>query len=435
METVDKETGEILNFTTGGRYPPKGKGSFWITRKAIAILIGQQATAMDICAYLVLAKHTDEGGQFSTSGIQAIYKAVGVGHAVAEKAVARLCQMGLKVAEPPKKGKRNPSDAVRPADNPTALPLLVYQAEEWATKSGQSLPVRPTERSKVRWVVNDYGATENDRVWISNELVDGFGRFTQPLKRLKRCGDLAARLLLVCYAENDLEQYGGIRPRAEGTFFDAYTMQKIKPIAQGYDLWHGVHKQSTGYGVAGFLGLSGFSSDEDKKQEQIDPYWRAIESLDAAGFTYQVVTVMDREAGNDEGQVIYELDTKSRHGFKPQGEHGLGGATASLSHQLGNPVADAQGRLYGRYAVIVPSGVKPHVVGIYRLRFRVANPKNHTVKGAWARIYQGQKEAQEWLEEVASREKLELHGVEQGNKKADPQPPKPPDTDANRVPF
>lgn len=388
MDTVNPETGEIT------RPLPKGKGSFWVARQAIDILLANKATAMDICAYLVMAKHTDQSGQFSTSGLQAIYRAVGVGHAIAERAVQRLSQMQDQRAKRVGKG---------------LLKNLVYPAAEWEKITGQEPPHGPTERSKVRWVLNDFGVGPEDHVWISNELVEGIGRFTQPLKRLKRCGDVAARLLLICYRESDLEQFGGVKP--SGAFARSYEMYKIQTnIGHGYDIWHGVDKNITGWhaGINPALGVQKYSSEEAKRVEEVAPFWRAIEALDSAGFVYQVVSVMDREAGDPESQVIYELDTKSRHGYKPNGEHGLGGYTAKISHHLGNPVADSQGRLYGRYAVIVPAGIQPHVVGIYRLRFRVANPKNHGVKGAWSRIYSGQKEAREWLIDLASSENIEL---------------------------
>lgn len=362
-----------------------GKGSFWISKKAIEMLLVNQATAMDVCAYLVLARYTEASGQFSTAGLQAIKKAVGVGQPIAERATNRLRKM---IAT---KARKVGSGMVQ---------SLLYPADDWASKTGLGLPHGPVDRSRVRWVLNDFGGDPSDQVWISNELVDGIGRFSQPLKRLKRCGDVAARLLLVCYRETDLEQYGGVRP--SGAFAEIYEMSK-KWSDKGYDLWHAEHKNAMAWGAANLLGLKEFSKDETKKREQIEPLWRAIESLDSCGFIYQVVTAMDADPDNLDAQVIYELDTKSKHGYKPQGEKGVGGQTAAIAGLLGHPVADAAGRLYGRYAVVVPAGVSPVVVGIYRVRFRVSNSKNYGVKGAWARIYGSQKEAQEWLSDLVHR--------------------------------
>ena len=40
------------------------------------------------------------------------------------------------------------------------------------------------------------------------------------------------------------------------------------------------------------------------------------------------------------------------------------------------------------------------IAGIYRLRFRVANPKNAGVKGAWAGIHQRNREALELVNSI-----------------------------------
>ena len=374
---IDKETGEV-------KHTPKGKGSFWISKQAIEILLDAKATALEIAAYLVMAKHTDEGGMFTTSGIKAIHKATGVSHPVIQRAVDKISQMTLG------KGKE---------------PHLIYKADDWQKLTKTELPSAPFERAEVRYVVNDYKAKPEDKVWISNELVTGYGKFTQPLKKLKMCGDVAARLLLISYRESNLEQYGGVNPRV---FHHAYEMTKVNNL-DGYDIWHGVAKDLSSYEniMLNTLGLKTYSKDEDEKEAQKKSFWTALDGLDKAGLIYQMVSVMDREAGNAEAQVIYELDAKSKHGYKSAGEEGLGGETARLSNIYGNPVTDSMGRFYGRYAAIVPAG-EPHIVGIYRLRFRVSNSKNHGVATAWARIYQGQREAKEWLNDLSEKAEMAM---------------------------
>lgn len=369
---IDKETGEV-------KYAPKGKGSFWISRQSIEILLDAKATALEIAAYLVMAKHTDEGGMFTTSGIKAIHKATGVSHPVIQRAVDRLSQMRLGAGK---------------------ISHLIYKADEWQKLTKTVLPPAPFERAGVRYVVNDYKAKPEDKVWISNELVTGYGKFTQPLKKLKMCGDAAARLLLIGYRESNLEQYGGVNPKA---FYCRYEMTEVNTL-DGYAIWHG--KDGGNYGSGDWYRAAGYTSKEinDKtiRTEASNIFHTAITALDNAGLIYQMVSVMDREPGNAEAQVIYELDAKSKHGYKPAGEEGLGGETARLSNIYGNPVTDSMGRFYGRYAAIVPAG-EPHIVGIYRLRFRVANSKNHGVATAWARIYQGQREGKEWLNDLSDK--------------------------------
>ena len=51
---------------------PKGPGSFCVPRAAVEALLDAKATAYEVCAYLVLAKHTDESGRYSPASISAI---------------------------------------------------------------------------------------------------------------------------------------------------------------------------------------------------------------------------------------------------------------------------------------------------------------------------------------------------------------------------
>lgn len=379
---ADKVTGEI-------KFKPKGKGSFWISREAIGVLLDKKATAMQIVSYLVLAKHTEESGKLSTSGIKAIHKATGVSHMIGEKAVEALKGMDMYVKD----------YRLRPkADK------LVYTAEDWGKLTGEVIPPAPFERAAVRYVLNPFNTKPENKVWFSNELITGVGKFTQPLRRLKMCGDVAARLLLIGYRDSNLEQYGGINP---SSFHHKYEMSEVKKL-DGYDIWHG--KSAGNTGASDWIKATGYQDykGEDKISKASEIFFRAIDALDGSGFVYQMVSVMDRESGNDEAQVIYELDAKSKHGYKPKGEEGLAGIIAKLAAALGNPVTDSAGRFYDKYAAIVQSGIQPHIIGIYRLRFRVSNTKNHGVTSAWARIHQGQRETGELLADLAKRNGINL---------------------------
>ena len=56
---------------------PRGSGSFCVPRTAVEALLDAKATAYEICAYLVLAKYTDESGRYSPASISAMNKATG----------------------------------------------------------------------------------------------------------------------------------------------------------------------------------------------------------------------------------------------------------------------------------------------------------------------------------------------------------------------
>lgn len=358
----------------------KGKGSFWLSKKVLNSLI-DSATVTQICAYLILARYTDSSGRFSTCGMTGVKKALGLGDNQARQALASLDALTVKMGSGKKASEQR----------------MVYSAEEWTAATGEIFEA-PTVKAKIRFVLSQFGAEEEgaEQVWFPNTLVDGYGQFSQPLKRLKRLGEVAARLLLVMYRENDMEQFGGIPPTI---MYMGYDSEKQSVASEGYRLWHSTGDRAMAYNDASLaaLRISALSTDKDKKDTQLKPFWSARDGLLATGLIYEIVSVLDNKPGSDQANVVYELDAKTRHGYKPKGEEGLAGDTARLAGFWGKSVADSSGRFNGTYAAIIEEGVDLHVAGIYRLRFRVANPKNHTVKQSFQRIYQGQAEWKEVL--------------------------------------
>jgi hypothetical protein len=135
-----------------------------------------------------------------------------------------------------------------------------------------------------------------------------------------------------------------------------------------------------------------------------------IEKKFASGALYGAVP--------DDAEPLYELDCRSLHGYKPVGEEGLAGLTAKTAADFSRPVTEAgyadhedkvfrvgessyqKAQFNGVYAAIVHPGHEAMVVGIYRLRFRPANPKNAGIKGAWAKIHEGNRRALELINAV-----------------------------------
>jgi len=206
---------------------------------------------------------------------------------------------------------------------------------------------------------------------------------------------VAARLLLIMYRENKMEQFGGVPPSVAHY---RYINEKQPAVLKGFQLWHATKGDVVAYHnfFLRALQLEQVSNEEGAKKTQVQPFWDAIEALQAAGFVYEVVTVMDAEPNSSDANVIYELKARNWRGYSPKGEQGLAGGMARLADYLGYPAA--AGRFHGNYAVILERGVTPHIAGIFRLRFRVANPKNYTVRTAFQRIGAGQAEWRNILE-------------------------------------
>lgn len=281
-------------------------------------------------------------------------------------------------------------------DQTTDLGPILLAREAALAKNGGALPDGPTERGMVRFYLPDFGEEMDGRVWFGNNLVSGVGGFTQPLKALKNAGDAAARLLLSLYIANDMEIWGGIRPigAKHGPW------KHYEPVTEDVNLRGGVRLvRAKDSGEVAWI-------DQRISDGQAETYWSALSALKSAGFVYEVVVVLNRNAkkskfGNgteyggipDDAEPYYELDARSDHGYKPAGEEGIGGAVTNTAGACGYPVTLEGGRFDGTYAAMVPSGFGAMVAGIYRLRFRVANPKNAGVSGAWARIHQNNRDA------------------------------------------
>lgn len=390
---------------------PRGPGSFCVPRAAIEALLDAKATAYEICAYLVLAKYTDESGRYSPASISAVNKATGANKlkgGPVDRAIERLKQIRAKTVKQVSNGRSGKSHAM--IDQAVDLGPILFERIDWQEQTGEILPDGPTERGLIRHFLPDFGEEMESRVWFGNNLVGGIGGFNQPLKALKNAGDVAARLLLAMYAANDMETWGGVRPVGPGRG----PWKHYEPVADDVHLYGGarlIRAKDQGTVASIDNRISGGSTEA---------YWDALRALTSAGLIYEVVTVLNRNAKKekfastgeeygsipDDAEPYYELDARSAHGYKPEGEEGIGGATAKTAGDLHHPVTVEGGRFDGTYAALVPKGYPAMIAGIYRLRFRVANPKNAGVKGAWARIHTNNREAFELVNAIRAANKL-----------------------------
>ncbi|WP_434717196.1 hypothetical protein P5X00_39735 (plasmid) [Paraburkholderia sp. A2RO-4L] len=393
---------------------PRGSSSFCIPKAALAALIENKANAYEICAYLTLARYTDATGRLSPASVKAVNTATGGNKATIERAIARLQTMRVH--------RHGPQIGKKPASVIDCGPI-VWSRDAWTNETGEILADGPIERAKIRYVLPDFDEPLEERVWFSAGLVSGINGFL-PLKELKNAGDIAARLLLLLYQSNDMEGWGGIEPH-KGPY------KRYEPVADDVHLAGDVRliraKMAGPVASGGHNSIFALAWGEkhdkwwDKHEEAGGPCWRALDALQSSGLIYEMVMVLNRDAKKQhfagggeysaipqEAEPYYELDCRSRHGYKPAGEEGIGSATARTAGDCGCPVATEGGHLDGTYAAIVPRGYGAMIAGIFRLRFRVANPKNVGVKDAWARIGNNNRTAFELVQRVRRANKLDL---------------------------
>ena len=406
--------------------PKRGPGSFCIPRAAVDALIDAKATAYEICAYLALARFTDETGRYSTASISAINRYTGankVKGGPVDRAIERLKTIPATSRVQAGHGRSGKTRAM--AGRSDLGPILIDRVT-WCAEKKEAPPDGPTERGQVRFILPEFGESLDRRVWIGNNLVTGIRDFAQPLKALKNAGDVAARLLLSLYAANDMETWGGVRPVGAGSG----PWRRYEPVDPHAKRLHGDAQLIRAKEQGEVASIPDAVSGDDN-----EAYWSALAALRSAGLIYEMVMVLNRNAVKgtlrsgahygaipDDAEPYYELDCRSKHGFKPVGEAGIGGATARTAGELRHPVtvrdepewdadgtaisAPASAEFDGTYAAIVPDGFPAMVAGIFRLRFRVSNPKNVGIKGTWARIQQINRDAFEFLQRVRAANKL-----------------------------
>jgi len=409
---------ETVTPTPEGKAAPRGAGSFTIPKAALNALLDNGATAYEVCTYLTLARFTDESGQFSTASISAVNRYTGANKTkggTVDRALQRLKTINAKsvktVLKKVSNGKRGNAHAMidQRVQEEIDLGPILFDRESWLQATGELLPDGPHERAEVLHVLPDFDEAPEDRVWFSNNLVTGVGGFTQPLKELKNAGDVAARLLLALYEVNDMETWGGVRPVGAAGYGP---WVRYEPVDTDAQFTIGGLRRAKNAGPIAVIKKSITSDDQ--------AYWSALSALQSAGLVYEVVMVLNRNAIRknfssgqeysgipEDAEPFYELDCLSRHGYKPSGEEGIGWATAKTAGDLGKPVTLECGIFDNTYAAFYPKGYGCMIAGIYRLRFRVSNPKNAGVKGAWAGIHQRNRDALELVNRVRVAAKQE----------------------------
>ena len=403
----------------------RGPGSFCIPKASLNALIDAQANTYEICTYLVMARFTDETGMYSSANISAVNRYTGANKmkgGPVDRAITRLKTIHAKEKRMVSNGRSGKSHQM--VEQFVDLGPILFDRETWFAKTGEVAPDGPTDRGKILNVLPDFGEALADRIWFGGNLVKGVGNFPQPLKQLKNAGDVAARLLLLLYFINDMEIWGGIRPTGD----KHGPWQHYEPVADDIYLFGGARliraKAQGTVGPTEMFSRAWHAPDNkapwwEQHASAKDPVFSALNALESSGLIYEMVLVLNRDSvkkrfgsGGEysdipiDAEPLYELDCRTRHGYKPDGETGVGSATANTAGVLGHPVALEGGRFDGTYAAMVRKGHPAMIAGIYRLRFRVANVKNAGVKGTWARIHQNNHDAFELVQQIRRANQL-----------------------------
>jgi hypothetical protein len=387
--------------------PGRSEASFCIPRTAIKALIEAKADAMTIAAYLTLACFTDKTGQYSTASVTAISQYVGLNKTkkgTAQRALDALQAMKVRI------GKSTTN--------------LVYSRDAWLATTGEVVPDGPVERAKTLHVLPTFGEELGDRVWFKSSIVLGVKSWDRPLKTLKQYGTDAARMLLLMQQAVDYPNWCAVPPK-KGPWRAYKTTDPAN--LQMFSIRHATAHFGL---ITGNFWPTGAFADTQAAHD-------AVDQLAGAGFFYEVVMVLDKNAKTgtatskesfqdvpEDAEALYELHAYQRHGRKLSGELGLAGLTAKIAGEQGYSVTGGQpdrtlpngydaadvidphtdappvippGAFSGKFAVIARRSQPAMVAGVYRPRFRPSNPKNAGVKDAWHRIAETTREWQEFM--------------------------------------
>ncbi len=379
-----------------------GLASFAIPRAAIDALIKAQADAVTIGAYLSLACHTDKTGQFSTASLKAIRENLIVNRKRAEKAIQTLCNIQGKVMDPVT-GALPPRSRKKTAEVRTVP--LVYTRDAWLKLNGGKLPDGPHARAKVLHVLPTFDEPLKDRVWIGSGLVGGDDLIEKPLKQLKNCGDVAARLLLAMYEGQDMERWGGVPPH--GFPWQYYKLQE-RPAGPIRVLFA---ESSAAVGpTLLFSRIDGNKEDVNSKA-----CFAAVKALESSGFLYEAVVLLNRNpvpaqfsTGSAYGEIprdadiLCDLGSPSLYGPDSPAEQGLGQAYKQTVTDLNIDLLPPH-----NYLAVLPTGHPAMICGLYRLRFRVTHDHNAFVKESKRRQLDANREALSQLNYLRKAKKLD----------------------------
>jgi len=358
--------------------------SFAVPRAAITALIEAQADVRTIGAYLTLACHTEETGQFSTASVHAIRNNLNLNKERAEKIIGTLC--GIKI---PLKGT-NPTITLPPqrvrskrAANVPTVPLI-YTRKDWQAHGLGPLPDGPHAHALIRHILPTFDEPLKDRVWFDTGLVLGDEEIEEPLLDLKGCGDVAARLLLAMYAGQEMEWWGGVSPHAF-----PWQYYKLKDYTEGQIRVLYAERDSEVCPTALFHTIDRKGRDSNDS----NACFTALNALKGSGLLYEAVVLLNRNPvpatfgpdanghkkayGNIPSDAEILCDIGSPSLYKPLSavEHGLGPAYVQTATDLNLHLC-----FPSEYLAVILTGQQAMIAGLYRLRFRVTHDKNAFVK-------------------------------------------------------
>ncbi len=399
MDDIEfKVTGPFKPFVKRKKASDKAShGMFVVNYDAVAILLQNDASALQICAFLTLSCFSKPNTPYrSTANYSALVNRLGIGLDKARRLIDALCDMeymGEKLLKPPDsafgRGHFEEDENGRFLSWERIIDYSLGVNEGYVANKGK--------HGFIRWVLP---SKHDDDLWLNKSLV-GEGRSTdKPLKTLWRlCGDVATKLYFyLCtqyYLDLDI-----VHPNLVSYEYDVSSVYngngiELLKVVMSEDL-----PDASDYILKLVAGCE-YTNSNKSYDSVVKQTLSALNVLEKRGFIYKSVIVAIAPADSDIVSNYYELDCKiiNKSRYKKQL---FCNDIRNLAVQLGMDAGRIDSRFYKEYFAVVPAKMRVNVSMVYRLRHGLTNPNNYRVSMSLDRRTRHDAEVHEWIAKLGS---------------------------------
>lgn len=343
----------------------KRPSSFWIPRESVEALLRQRASAVQIGAYLTIAKHTDKFGRISTTGTTALRNRLGLG----DKQIHAALGVLQGVSADFKRGSKGRNRLIY--DAATWNELVTLDSEDVdADHPGFALLSLATfyKSKRVRncWVINNVGTDRHTGIWFNSTLIGKNSDKVKPLADIIRLhnSDSIMRFLLLMHYNYDLD-IGGIDPfHIRGAYEQIESKQVEGYIFRKYKYSRGVASEKIMRTIHSYvMGL-----DTEYKEAPVHEFMEnALETLDRLGLISRIVMGWSKEYVGGDSVPLYQLDQKSKfRQISRDKSVMMADQIEKVAHNFGMRSSKGNKGFYDTYTIVTPAGISPSVVHIYK---------------------------------------------------------------------
>jgi hypothetical protein len=372
-------------------------GVFVVNYDAIRILLKFKASALEICAFLILACFTKPDSFYtSTASSNALAKRLGLGRNKASEllnALGRYEFNGTKLIDQPECAYSRYEDTFDTDGNWLSCTRVIDKTlgvSEYFINS-------KSRHGLIRWEMPSKHAHD---IWLNKNLVENDWCKDSPLKVMSRlCGDIACRLYL-CMCVHSFFEPDIVHPGIISYDMDLFEVES----RNGVNLYKASIRYNSLY-VCDFIinnvtstGVDTAGGANKKAAIEIES---ALSSLEKHNLIYRDIIVYMTAVGDSAVSNYYELDCKTVN--KNTCKRKLWCRTIrDHAYNLGLVALRKDARFYDEYYAVAPTNMQVNVCIAYRLNYGITNPNTPRARSAVSRRSSYDTEVRGWLEQLGA---------------------------------